>query len=559
MPSRRPRFSPARWAAAGLVTWLLHVGAASAQPSVRIQADSRLELEGIDSGTAHGRLTDDLGQPLADRIIVLAARPDGDRGQWQRASAKTAYDGRFRVTVGRIEGEVELSATYAGDRLQAPTRAAGRFDPRLAPVRLRLTAPALGRVDLDDETFVIRVAADSRAGGAGLALSIQDDAGRNLASGATGADGSFESVLPTQLFDPPGPHLLVVRGTADARRGAAQIEQPLIGYLRTKLELRAEHDTDGIVLRGELSTSRGPLARKAIGIFVDGTHLATIVTDDAGRYRHVATQPPEGVRAERELQVQARFDSDGAWLAGSRSPSLALTWRSRSISHSLWLLAATTSCALLVLVWSSRNSRRQRRPAAPPQPRGPGIHALGARTRGRAHDSAIAGIVLDARSGLPVKHARIVLDGPDGAMNEVVQSDDGRFEALAPGRGTWRLSVSASGYAAQSQAISIPHHGAWANVQVFLPSLRWAAIEAFRPAAERVLPSPHLWGQWTLREIHDSAARSGRGGGELERATELTELTAYGPLTPGLEQIEDIDRAVAVAGLTPSTKNDQSG
>jgi len=560
MVPRRPRSSPGRWAAVGavsLATWV-HVAGASAQPTVRIQVGTHLELEGIDVGSAHGRLTNDLGQPLAGAIVVVDARADGDRGTWHRAGAKTSQDGRFHVEVGTKDGEVELSASYAGDRLLAPARAAGRFDASLAAVRLRMTSPDLGRVDLDEASFTVRVVADSRAGAAGLTLSVLDEAGTSLASGTTRSDGSFESELPTQALGPPGLHRLVAGSAADARRGAALIDQALIAFLRTSLTLAAEQDADVVVLQGALSTSRGPLAQKAIGLFADGAHLATVLTDGAGRYHYAVTGRPVGMAANGELQLQARFDSDGAWLASSRSPSLKVSWQRGALSRALWLLAATTLSALLVLGFSNRRGH-ERRPSAPPPVRGPGIHALGPRARGRAHDHNVGGIVLDARSGQPVAHARVALEGPRGAVGEATLHADGRFAAAVPSPGTWRLTVSASGYASQSRVISIPHHGAWANVQVLLPSLRWAAVEAYRPAAERVLPAPHLWGQWTLREIHDSAARGGRGGVELERATELTELTAYGPQTPSVERIEEIDRVVAEVGLTRSTKNDQSG
>jgi hypothetical protein len=352
--------------------------------------------------------------------------------------------------------------------LRAQARAEGRFDTGLAPVRLQLLAPAMNRVDIDEARFVVRISAASRFGGAGLPITVHDRSGATLANGTTNASGQLERTIATTSLSPPGPHALVVRSAGDATRGAAQLEQTVIGYLRTNLSLQAEASDEQVVLLGTLFTARGPQPRKAVGLFVEGQHLATVLTDERGRFSHTVkaspTAPPE---ARSEQRAQARFDSDAAWLASSRSATVTVRWEVAAIAASpAWLLASSALCAALLLWWSARRPRALPQKVPPPV-RGPGIHALGSRARGRSFDG-VAGVVLDARNALPLRGALVLLEGPDGARLELATQDDGGFAASALHAGQWRMTADAEGFAPQSQELTLPHHGSWAYVQVLL-------------------------------------------------------------------------------------------
>ena len=56
-----------------LLSAAVHPRSAYAQPSIRVRAGAAIELDAIRQGTLHGRLLDDLGEPIAGQVVLLEA------------------------------------------------------------------------------------------------------------------------------------------------------------------------------------------------------------------------------------------------------------------------------------------------------------------------------------------------------------------------------------------------------------------------------------------------------------------------------------------------------
>jgi hypothetical protein len=168
---------------------------------------------------------------------------------------------------------------------------------------------------------------------------------------------------------------------------------------------------------------------------------------------------------------------------------------------------------------------------------------VGTRAKGRSESFVVGGVVLDAHTSLPVQGAEVVLTAEHAEVSGARCDDAGRFLIEVRARGEHRIAFRAPGYETLAQDVRLPHHGSWAHVQVLLPNLRWAAVQAYKPAALRVLVSPELWGRLTVREVRERAIRTGRDSASLARASELTERAAYERQPPSADVVADIAHA----------------
>src|SRR6185369_1557656 len=92
-----------------------------------------------------------------------------------------------------------------------------------------------------------------------------------------------------------------------------------------------------------------------------------------------------------------------------------------------------------------------------------------------------------------------------------------------------------------------------------LTSARAAAVAAYRPVAERALPSLDLWERWTARETLESAMRAGRAPASFAQLTEHVERAAYAKSPPNASDLATIERTAdtALAEMPDATRSDQ--
>lgn len=536
-----------------LVCSSLCARSAAAQPLVRVQAGTQVVLHGAHGEhgiEVSGALIDDLGAPLRERALTLEIAREGAVEPEQRIGMRSGEGGSFRASQSLKPGVYRLRVRFDGDSHHGPSEAERIVDSARADVRLAFIEPRALRVDLDQAQHRVSVRASSVRGGAGLPVTVADERGDVLAGGITGPDGVFAASLPASALGDPGSGKLVASGEADALRSAARAEIAVLRWRDTRLALDARIDVerDRLIIDGELRDSRAPLPGKAVGLFDDDDHLATVLTDDQGRFRLERERPGQYDETDGALALQARFDSDAAWMGSSRSRIVEIALAPSAPPSPLWLLVPLALCALLVWLLERRAPSQDASSAVLPSA-GIGIHPARGRTRGRPELRDIAGIVRDATSAEPLAGAAIALRARDGAAQPVdIETDaDGRFRSPELDAGEWMLEISAPGYLALTAGFSIAHRGEWSDVQVQLQSLRAAAVAAYKPAALRMLPAAELWQRWTARETLDHAQRNGRATQAFERLTEHVERAAYARTPPDAEDVAQVEQSAREA------------
>jgi hypothetical protein len=537
---------------------------ARAQPLVRVQAGTQIVLHGAqgpDGLDLRGALLDDLGSPLAGRTLQVEVTDKRTGHAVRQMAVRSADDGSFGAAAGQQAGAYRVRVRFVGDSHHAESEAERTVDLARAEVRLAFIHPRAMRLDLDDERQRIALRASSRAGGSGLSIEVRNERGAVVTRGTTDVDGMLRAVVPAAALGEPGHGKLVAHSQPDAQRGGALAEIAVLRWRATSLALRAQVDDrrQQVTLEGSLRDRRSGLGGEAIGIFDGSTHVATVLTDRAGRFRHGGLPPAEGKGVERTLRLQARFDSDASWLGSSRSEIVELALVPVPPVSPLWLLLPLCSSAALVWLLLRRPAAERAARKAPPAV-GIGIHPGRSRARGRAEQRRIAGTVRDALTERPVRGAALSLRASDASALALYTGDDGSFRSAELGDGEWTLSISAAGYATLSGTLAIPHRGEWADVDVQLQSLRSAAVAAYRPAAMRVLPSAELWRRWTPRETLQHAQQKGRATEPFVQLTQQVEHAAYSGTPPTTDDVAAVERTAGEAlARFPETPSQAGG
>jgi len=523
-----------------------------AQPRVIVKAETRIELgtdRREDRIILSGALRDDLGNDLPDREVEVRLSRAGTRESILRERVRTDDDGRFAIEAFVTTGDYELRATFEGDTHHEANGVLRTIDLDRADVRLSVTVPNGGQLDLDEPTHVIRVRADSdtgRHGGIEIALVAEFD--HELAIGTTGEDGRVRFEIASEGLGEPGAGRLKARSRPDADRAEAQTEVPIVRFRRSDLTLEASASEaragESVVLFGELFNSQGPLGGRAIGVFGDGdTHLTTMLTDREGRF--VANLDTEG-REPGTLTIVARFESDAPGRMAAESAPVQIAIGTRAVAAWLWAALPIAICLVLLLLIARRAPQRLTAlpPAPPPPP--PGIAASTRRSRKPAQ-TAIYGRVIDRSRQEPIAGATATLTSADGTSQMLNTRANGAFAFDRVSSGEHILRVEAQGYAPEETKVTSPHRGQWGEVTVRLENLRDRVLSAYRRVALALIPSSRLWEIWTNREVLIHARESTAEGERLTDLTLRVEDAFYsseGPSEDDVDRVsEDAERA----------------
>ncbi len=519
---------------------------ARAQPIVHVRAETRIELqvERLPTGARLvGTLRDDRGDPLPDRAVTMRVYPIDDRLAVGRAEGRTDGRGEVSAAFELAQSEYRVEADYPGDESYRGVRVEQRLDLARAHVRLGMALEGVGRldrIDLSRSTHAFRVHAESRLGGAGLAITLGNELREVLAEGTTDEDGAVVFVVPSDALGPPAAGRLVVRTPGDELRAAAQTEVLVVRLRPTHLTLTATPSTiasgQTVQIAGRLSTSERPLARKAVGIFLDETHLVTLLTDDDGRFARDLTIDS----VVEAPSLTARFQSDAPWRPAASSPPVALHVELGGGAPWPWLVGSILICLVGVALASRRGRPSTPAPAsgADELPAPPGIAAAAATAR-TATSRDVGGRVFDADEARPIGVARVSLSGP-GEPREATVDAAGAFRLDGLAEGEWTLTATAPGYESATARVRVPHRGEWSDARVGLRSLRQVVLGGYRPLAEALAPTRRWWAFWTARELATRAASEVRG--EVTHVTRDVERAAYGEAPPTREEASAIER-----------------
>jgi hypothetical protein len=518
-----------------------------ASPSLRVRARIRLELHAAHGDTGvriQGSIRDDLDVPLARRDLQIRIESVQGLGRPQTRTLRSDGAGRFAATFAAAPDRYRVLLAFEGDAFYERAETTQSIDPERNQVSLQFVAPELREVKLDEPTTHVVVRASSAVGGHDLVIVVKDELARLVASGKTNRDGSFAFTLPSGRLGEPGLGELSAESDGDATRTAARVTKPLLRTRVTHSALQANWDaaTQRLRLWVRLTTNAGPLAHKAVGIFVDRTHLITLTTNRRGEVRRQLSAPAALEPGAHDLL--ARFESDTPGLGSSESPSVRLEVSPPTRLSAAWLIAPAFA-SLAFALWSVRRAKRAEDPEEQ-VPKGLPEVRFGAAARGRTALYVLDGLVQDIDSGTPLP-ATLQLTTA-GTNSVVVQAAaDGRFRSATLGADAYHVRAWAPGYAPTEFDVRIPHAGTGSGIHVALRSLRAAALDAHAPVARRVFSSEAGLQVATVRDALQAAVSGARASPALARLTELVEHAAYARSTPSDDDLEQVQRAAAAA------------
>jgi len=518
---------------------------AEAQPSIRIRAESRIELHASWSGgrlLLRGYLRDDLGVPIAEAPLELRVQARAG-GSIVRRSVRSRQDGTIEATLDAAPGSYRLSAAYAGDPHHERVEVERDIDASRAEVRLRVQVPDEGRLRLDVPAHEIVVRAESEATSGGLRIRLSDELGRELGAAETNPLGEVRfRVLATQL-GPPSAGRLMASVEADATHADALTEVPVLRIAPTRLSLTV---SDQRPVRGTAIRARGrlvdfagrALGREAVVLVAAGAPLITTLTAGDGRFDVRVVPPREG-----STTLVARFESDAPWRLPGESAPVSLEVGAPGRAKTGWVLATLAATAALLVAFGIRTRRdRPRAPRRTEHAPKSGVE-FGAR-RFRAARLAVEGVVVSLRDGSPLSGARVSLRavGHDDAPFRCISDSLGRFSVTPGGAGPCVLEVHADEHESLLLAVTLPHRGEWSAAIVKLERRRDRALDALAPIAEALLPE-RAAGTTTPREVRDAALARSLSSEVATTLTDGVERAGYAATPPSQDDLLAVERA----------------
>lgn len=530
---------------------------AHAEPTVRVRADSRIELgvTHLDVGMSiTGALRDELGLGLSDRALELSAIPLDEPGAPFEVAVRTNAAGEFALEIADGNHDYRLLASFDGDAGHRGVRVERSVERARSDVRLELRVGAGSRLDLDAPELALEAVAESDAGGQGITLRLSDEAGHELALARTDAQGRARFVVPSERFGPPGTGLLRVESLRDERHAEAQTEARIIRSRqldvfvqadRAQVELGSEFS-----VRGGVRTRTGPCPRLPVGLYLGSTHVRTVVTGDAGEF--AAELSADSAPAHTTLSARVEADPSGAHRAAGASVPLSIV--APEPLPLPWLIGLFGAGAVATLLLSGRRRRPAARPRAIPEGRaGP---ALGEVQEGRV-SYVVSGTVVTDDPSAPLPAAEVQLLSGDGTRATVVTDGDGGFVTPPFPAGPVHIRVGARGWSTISLSLSLPHAGEGEHMTLRLESLRARAVRAFRRAVEPSLPFPRAFALWTTREVRAFLAQRRPAQRALlgDLAREL-EQAAYAPEPPSEPEVARIELRATALGAPPDASGE---
>jgi hypothetical protein len=533
--------------ALSLLCWLaasLAPAPLSAAPSLRVRAQVGIELQTVPTAngiSVRGEIRDDLGAALLGRELQLRIEPSAATARTQTRTLRSDGRGRFASSLGALTSG-RVSVDYEGDTYYQRASASQTIEPQRSEVILEFSEPNQLAVSLDEATAAIVVRALSPLGGAGLAIAIEDELARPIAAGVTDATGVLRLNRSSAGLGEPGLGELVAATAGDATRSAARSVKALLRTRATQVELKANFTQErGLLqLQVRLHTQAGALAQRAIGVFIDEAHLATLLSDAKGQ--STRTLSAQRLAPGRHSLV-ARFEGDTPGLLASRSAPATLLIAPHLGPSPLWLVLPALASLAFVL-WSLRRGAQPIR-AVLPSPASPPEVQLGAPLRERTQRFAIEGRVIDGESGLALP-AMIALLDPSGLELRLQADGGGQFTSPDLAAAEYHVLVWAAGYAPAQFEIRIPHAGTGSAVRIALRNLRGLALDAYAELAERVFASEAISSMATVRETLVAAA-SGASAHSLQELSQRVEELAYARTLPTEDDLEVLQRAIAQA------------
>jgi hypothetical protein len=494
-------------------------------------------------------LLDDQDRPLAGVGLSLEARTPSGQRVADRRDMRTTREGEIAIPIPAGIQRIVAKATFEGDAFHREVLAEAAFDLGLVPVDLSFVEPRSSVLDLGVPTHPITIRARSEAGENRIAITLHDDADQVLANAMTDASGLARIELTSAQLGSPGLGKLSARTQGDDARSSATAELAIVRWIATSLTLELKQQGEGgLLAHGTLHAGSLPVARATISIFdADQRHVASLVTDVQGRFAGALSRTELSVAGEQtgeaSVSLQARYVNDVPWLGSSESVTREARLQTTLGWRRTWALATPIVIGLLLLALRRRVGAKAAAPLETPRIAGV---SPGQALRLRSASLSISIVVVDARTGKPIRDARAILSGPGGSHREAESAASGAIEISARAAGDCLLEVRAEGFRPLACTVRAPHRGEWTRAIVRLESLRDAALSAWQPIAAQLAANVEGASSSTVRETLERAAHHAHVAHDSARVlVDVTEQAAYARATPSIDEVARVEQQAA--------------
>lgn len=531
--------------------WLVcQNGVALAEPSLRVQGDTRLQVQlertGDHSVVVSGHLADELGVPVGDAQLSLELRPEGGQRP-ARLQVVTDPKGRFDVTIARAAERYHIDAAFAGDSFHHPARKQTTLELDRAAVEWSVPAPT-SVLEPDATTHTLAATLRSSAGGDGLVVRAEQ-AGRVLATARSDERGAVTLTIPVANLETPR-GTITLASDGDERRAQASIVHAYLQRMQPSLSLSLTRPPgrQSVRAQGRLSIDGAGVANQPIGLFLGEQHVRTAMTDHEGEIDLDLSTGDLATEVAVAPTLQARFVSNDQALADAYSEVRPIPTAPTRPSLA-WL---AVPLALVALSWWQQNRSRHAaatRLGADGQDR----ERPRAVVQGRAHTLArelmeVSGVVVDWDTGDPILDAELslqALDPTDRTSPPTLLAPHAAFRLTAVVAGKYALVASKPGYEPTSVKLQVPHRGQWSGVQIRIRNLRnimWDRGAALARNGASSSDAPPTW-----REIMGRLLAGRPDDRTLTHLASVVERLLYARDVP---RREDVARATSEVAKT---------
>jgi hypothetical protein len=293
-------------------------------------------------------------------------------------------------------------------------------------------------------------------------------------------------------------------------------------------------------LHTQLQTRAGPLPQRAVGIFAEDVHIATLATDAEGAAERTLSLAAEGSLGLGRHALTARFESDLPGLSSSHSQPVWIQIEPPPRPNGAWLIVPAAASVALAW-WSARRSQQRKRTGARPAGlRGSEVQ-LGKTEHGSVpHQHTLSGTVADVDDGRALT-ATISLSSGVGYSASLQTTPAGRFDSGPLPAGKFRARVFAPGYEPAEFELTMPHPGTGSQMSIALRSLRVIALDTYDHALSPLMGRAHTRAR-TVRETLAAAVSGGLASADVEPLAQSVEHMAYSRAVPLESDLRDLQR-----------------
>jgi hypothetical protein len=528
--------------------------------SAQIHATATTEPGGV---VIRGEVIDDAGAPVTGaNLTVQAVGPDGSSAlplpppstcdgsrRSRRALRQSAPDeyaveaddrGAFCLRAGSWPAQAALRVRFAGDELRDPSESRTSLDASdssVARAVLRFEPP-VDTIDLDRDAVSLAASLRvDRSGAAraqgpasrreGLAVTLEDERGQQLAQGTTGGDGRVRFELATKALPGPGTGELRLRFDGTPTLAKATASQPVVRRAEVRLALPASEIStgdpeDGVAIDVDVASSRGPVTGGVVEALRGSESVGTGAVEN-GKAHVIASF---AVDRAGTIPLTLRYVAAAPYYRAGATAAVSVRVAGPGIARQVLLAALVLAVTGWIIVgW--RRAPLPKAKSAEDIPRPPPSGRAGVEVvRTASGQSGWRGSVLDAHDGTPVAFARLSIVAPafqgDGVVTRVTADAQGEFVLEAPYRGDARLIVEADEHSRHEQALPPP-----SVLRVALVTRRRALLDRLVRWARRQGAPFDAQPEPTPGHVRRAAARA--SAAEVETWARGVEHAVYGP------------------------------